>query len=171
MRRPQLRHCRHFLIRRSWVKLGRDTPARGRSDRLRALPLRQFLGPPAPQQETGNTGLLRRQLQATRGMERQHADLSDDGAQGSAAQGFFQRPAHFRIAPGGDQDQPAQIEAEGGKAGRIKIGILCHPGDPAGRSAGLQRQSEETGSRRALLLIAGLAGNFVDCAEWDGGLA
>ena len=152
------------------MKLGRDAPARDRGDRLRALPLRQFPGAPAPQQETGNAGLLRRQLQAARGMKRQHADFSHHRAQGPAAQGFLQRPAHFRITPGGDQDQPAQIKAEGGQAGRIKIGILCHPGDPSRRRIGFQRECEEAGARRALFLIAPMAGNLVNGAEGNVGV-
>ena len=171
MRRPQFRQCRQGLIRQSWMKQGRNAPARDRRDRLRALSLRQLLGAPAPQQETGNAGLLRRQLQAARGVERQHADLSDDCAQGPAPQGFFQRPAHFRIAPGRDQDQPAQIKAEGGEAGRVKIGILRYPGDPSRCCIGLQRQREKSGSRRALFLIAVLAGDFVNGTERNGGVA
>ena len=170
MRRPQFRQCRQGLIRQSWMKQGRNAPARDRRDRLRALPLRQFLGAPASQQETGDAGLLRCQLQAARGVERQHADLSDDRAQGPAPQGFFQRPAHFRIAPGRDQDQPAQIKAEGGEAGRVKIGILRYPDDPSRCRIGLQRQREKSGSRRALFLIAGMAGNFVDGTERNDGI-
>ena len=113
------------------MKLGCNAPARDRRDRLRTLPRRQLLGAPAPQQEAGDASLFRRQLETTRGIERQNADLSHDGFQGSTAQGFLQRPAHLRIAPGGNQDQSAQIEAEGGKARCIEIRILRHPGDPA----------------------------------------
>lgn len=150
------------------MRLGRDAPARDRRDRLRALLLRQLLGAPAPQQEAGDAGLLRRQLQAARGVERESANLRHRRRQGAAAQGFLQRPAHLRIAPRGNQDQPAQIEPERGEAGGIEIALLRHPGDPSGRCAGLQAQSQEGGPGSPLFLIHAMAGDFVDGAEGGG---
>jgi hypothetical protein len=150
------------------MRLGGDTPARDRRDRLRALLLRQFLGAPAPQQETGDAGLLRRQLQAARGVEGKRADLRHRRGQGPAAQGFLERPAHLRIAPRGNQDQPAQIEPEGGKAGGIEIVLLRDPGDPSGRCAGFQGQSQEPGPGGSLFLIATLTSDFVDGAKRGG---
>jgi hypothetical protein len=166
MGRPQLRHC--CLIGYVWMWLGRDAPARDRRDRLRALLLRQLLGAPAAQQEAGDAGLLCRQLQAARGIERENADLRHRCSQGPAAQGFLQRPAHLRIAPHGNQDQPAQIEPEGGEAGGIEIALLRHPGDPTGGRAGFQGQGEEGGPGGTLFLIAAMAGDFVDSAEGGG---
>lgn len=162
---PQLRHGR--LAGRAWMRS--DAPARDRRDRLRALLLRQLLGAPAPQQEAGNAGLLRRQLQAARGVERENADLRHHCRQGPAAQGFLQRPAHLRIAPRGHQDQPAQVEPEGGKAGGVKVVLLRHPDDPPGRCAGLQGQGEETRAHRTLFFIAGLPGNLMHGAARNGG--
>ena len=150
------------------MRLGRDAPARDGRDRLRALLLRQFLGAPAPQQETGNTGLLRRQLQAARGVEGERADLRHRRGQGTAAQGFLERPAHLRIAPRGNQDQPAQIEPEGGEAGGIEIALLRDPGNPSGRRAGFQGQSQEPGSGSPLFLITALTGDFVNGAKRGG---
>ena len=165
MGRPQLRHGR--LIGYAWMRLGRDAPARDRCDRLRALLLRQLLSAPTPQQEAGNAGLLRRQLQAARGVERESADLCHRRCKTPTAHGFLQRPAHFRIAPCGHQDQPAQIEAETGEAGGIEIALLRHPGDPTGRRTGLQDQGEEGGPGSPLFLIAAMAGDFMDSAERD----
>lgn len=163
MDRPELRQgC---LIGNARLRLGRDAPARHRRDRLRALLLRQLLGAPAPQQEAGNVGLLRRQLQAARGAERENADLRHHRRQGAAAQGFLERPAHLRIAPRRDQDQPAQVEPKGGKAGSVEIVLLCHPDDPASRCAGFQRHGEKGRSCGALFLIADMAGDFMDGAE------
>ncbi len=101
-------------------------------------------------------------------VRRENADLRHRRGQGPAAQGFLQRPAHLRIAPRGNQDQPAQIEPEGGEAGGIEIALLRHPGDPTRRCAGLQGQGEEPGSGGALFLIAAMAGDFVDGAEGGG---
>jgi hypothetical protein len=115
--------------------------------------------------------LFRRQLQAARGIHRQGANLSDNRAQGAAAQSLLECPAHFRITPGGDEDQPPQIKAEGGKTRRIEIGILCDPGDPSRRCIGSQRQGKEAGARCSLFLVADMAGNFMDCAERNGRLA
>lgn len=170
MHRPQLRQCCWLLIRHAWMRLGCHAPARDRRDRLRALLLGQFPRPPAPQQEAGNAGLLRRQLQTTRGIERQNPNFSDNRAQGPAAQGFLERPAHFRIAPGGNEDQPPQIKPEGGKARRIEIGILRNPGGPSRRRIERQGERKKAGAGRALFLIAGVAGNFMDRAERDGRL-
>lgn len=150
------------------MRLGCNAPARDGRDRLRALLLRQLLGAPASQQETGDAGLLRSQLQAARGVEGERADLRHRRGQGPAAQGFLERPAHLRIPPRGNQDQPAQIEPEGGKAGGIEIVLLRDPGDPSGRRAGLQGQSQEPGPGSSLFLIAALTGDFVDGAERGG---
>jgi len=151
-----------------WIGQGRDAPACRCRDRLRALLLRRLPRPPAAQQETGDAPLLCRQLQAARGVERQRSDLSHHCAQGSTAQGFLEGPAHLPIAPGGNEQQPPQIEAVRGKAGCIEVVILGDPGDPPCRGIG-QGAGEETGTSRALLFIAGMAGNFMDSAERNGG--
>lgn len=148
-----------------------NTPARDRCNRLRTLLPGQLLSSPASQQETRDAGLLGRQLQAARSIHRQNADLSHHRGQGSAAQGFLQRPAYFRIAPRGDEDQPTQFKAESDKTGGIEIGVLGHPGDPSRCRAGLQRQSKESGSGCALLLVACLAGDFMDGAQQNAGIA
>lgn len=171
MHRPQLRHGCRLLIWRAWMRLGRNAPTRDCRDRLRALLLRRFPRPPTPQQEAGNACLFRRQLQAARGVHCQDTDLRNDRAEGSAAQRLLECPAHFRITPGGDEDQPSQIEAEGSKTRRIEIGVLCDPGDPSRRCIGPQRQGKEASARRTLFFIAGMAGNFMDRAERNGRLA
>jgi hypothetical protein len=112
--------------------------------------------------------LLRRQLQAARGVEGERADLRHRRGQRPAAQGFLERPAHLRIAPRGNQDQPAQIEPEGGEAGGIEIVLLRNPGDPSRRRTGFQGQSQEPGSGGPLLLIAVLTSDFMDGAERGG---
>lgn len=113
------------------MNLRRNAPARDCRDRLCALSVGQVFRAPAPQQEAGDACLFRRQLQTARGIEGEKADFSGDGAQGPAVQRLFQRPAHLRIAPGGDQHQPAQVKAEGGKTRSVEIGCLRNPGDPA----------------------------------------
>lgn len=171
MRRSQLRQLRQLLIRRARIRLGRDAPARDGRDRLRALLVGLFPRPPTSQQETRNAGLLRRQLQAARGLRRKDAGLSHNRAQRAAAQSFLERPAYFCIAPGGDEDEPPQIKAEGGKARGIEIGTLRHPGDPSRRRIGFQKQREEAGTRRALFLVSTPAGNFMDSAQRNGSSA
>jgi hypothetical protein len=166
MGRPQLRHGR--LIGHARIRLGRDAPARDRRDRLRALLLRQLLGAPAPQQEAGDAGLLRRQLQAARSVEGENADLRHHRRQGPAAQGFLERPAHLRVPPCRNQDQPAQIEPESGEAGGIEIALLGHPGYPTRRCAGLQGQGQESGPGGTLFLIPAMAGDFMNGAEGGG---
>jgi hypothetical protein len=171
MRRTQLRHGCRLLIRHARKRLGRNAPTRDCRDRLRTLLLGRFPRPPTPQQEAGNARLFRRQLEAARGIHCQSANLSDNCAQGTAAQSLLEGPAHFRITAGGDEDQPPQIKAEGGKTRRIEIGILCDPGDPSRRCIGSQGQGKEAGARCSLFLVAGMARNFMDRAEWNGGFA
>lgn len=144
----------------------RDAPARRRGDRLRAVPRGQVPGAPAAQQEAGNAGLLRRQLQAPARRQCHSAEFADAGADGAAAQRFLQRPAHLRVAPGGDQDQPSQIDTVRGEAGGVEIVILGHPQHPARPHTGLRRPSLQYQGNKArgsgtLLLVATLAGDLM----------
>ncbi len=160
----QPRHgFRHRLRQR------RDAPARRRGDRLCPLLRGQFAGAPAPQQEAGDAGLLRRQLQAPCRRQRDRADLADDGGGGAAAQGLLQRPADLRVALGADQDQAPQVEAESGQAGGVEVFILGHPNDPARPRIGLQAQRQEGGADSTLFLVAALARHFVHRTGLDTG--
>lgn len=170
MRRAEFRHRRQALIRHAHMYLRRNPPARGRCNRLRALLLRQIFRAPATQQETRDACLFRSQLQTTRGIEGERADFSGDGAQRPAAQRLFQCPAHLRIAPGGNQHQPAQVKAEGGKTRGIEIGRLRNPGNPARRCVGFQKQGEKSGPARPLFLIAPMTGNFMDRTQGNSGV-
>lgn len=104
----------------------------------------------APAEENGgNTTVGRRELQAAPSNGRDRPALAEHGSQRPAAQRVLHRPQHVGFVAGVDDYEPRRIEAEGGEAGRVKVGgrdagVLAAPYHAAGRAGepGQQQRGE-----------------------------
>jgi hypothetical protein len=91
-------------------------------------------GGAAAEQQAGGLVLQACELQATAGEARGGADLAEDDAGGTAAQGGFHGLEGFGVCAGLDQDQIGGVDAVGQQAGGVEIAA---GGDPEQDTAGV----------------------------------
>ena len=87
-----------------------DPPSGYRRIRQSAFARRQPPVAPAPQQEGGDAGALRGELQPAARHHREGADFADHCGNAGAAQSFLHRPQDLGIARRPDQHDPPGIE-------------------------------------------------------------